>query len=299
MKLRFKISILLLANLFFISSSANAYDPVAIDKYNQSIDFSKKGLHKEALFALEEAIEIDPKFIDAYFNMGTIYEHLKFYDAALEVFEKIVSFNKKDYESIYKIAMLYYKKNEPAKALAYLFLVPKDVKEFNKCEKLYKDVLSILDKKGTPKKEPNLVEVSNKEKYGKKEKNKIYKGFEGPTGIVQDSKGNTYVANYLNDRIVKIDQNAKRAVFFEGFPINGPISITIDKSDNIYVANYISSDIVKISPNAEPEVILKEVEKPYFVYVNKNKNLLYISEQENNTVIKLNLSSFNYTQSKN
>ncbi len=289
MKLNFKISLILLASLFFINSSANAYDPVAITKYNQSIDFSKKGLHKEALFALEEAIEIDPKFIDAYFNMGIIYEHLKFYDAALEVYEKLISFNKNDYESIYKIAMLYYKKNKPAKALAYLFLVPKDVKEFNKCEKLYKDVLGILDKKEKPADKPKIIIEAG----SKTEKNKIYEGFEGPTGIVQDTSGNTYVANYLNDKIVKIDKNGKRAVFFEGLPVNGPISITIDKYDNIYVANYISSDIIKLSPSAESEVVLKDIEKPYFVYVNKNKNLLYISEQKNNTVIKLNLNNLN------
>ncbi len=285
MKLSIQISLIVLANLFFISSSANAYTPDAINKYNQAIDFSKKGMHKEAILALEEAVKVDPNLTDAYFNMAVIYEHLKLNDAALEVYKKIVNINKKDYESIYKVALLYYKKKQPAKALAYLFLMPKDVKEFSKCKSLYKDILGLLDKQAKPTNESKIVDISNKN-----EKNKVYKGFEGPTGITQDSLGNVYVASYLTDTIIKINKNGERTVFMEGQPINGPISITIDKQDNIYVANYISSDIVKISQDGQSKIVLQDVQKPYFVYVNKNRNLLYVSEQRDNTVIRLNLS---------
>ena len=91
----------------------------------------------------------------------------------------------------------------------------------------------------------------------------------------------------LLDSIKRISKDKKVSTFVKNPIINGPIGLAIDKFDNIYVANFENNNILKISPNGRIHIFMEKVYKPYYLYI--HDETLYISEQNNNIVIKYKL----------
>ena len=46
-------------------------------QYNQGIEYYKVGTYDKAAECFKNATELDPNFIDAYFNLGSLMEYLK------------------------------------------------------------------------------------------------------------------------------------------------------------------------------------------------------------------------------
>ena len=67
-----------------------------------------------------------------------------------------------------------------------------------------------------------------------------------PEGVVLDSAGNVYVANYRDTNIIKITPQGQSSVFFTA--ASHLFSVAVDASDNVYVANFNTQSISKISP---------------------------------------------------
>ena len=72
--------------------------------YNKGIDYYQLGQFEESANCFKKAIELDPNYIDAYYNLGSILEYLKQDEAALAVFKQIILRKPEDYESVYKAA---------------------------------------------------------------------------------------------------------------------------------------------------------------------------------------------------
>ena len=102
------ITLCLLANTGFAlcAEPVMPYEPKTEAKleYNQGIDFYKIGQYDRAMASFRQAINIDPNYIDAYYNLGSILEYLKQDEAALAVFKQIIVRKPDDYESVYKAA---------------------------------------------------------------------------------------------------------------------------------------------------------------------------------------------------
>lgn len=74
--------------------------------------------------------------------------------------------------------------------------------------------------------------------------------FNGPNGLAIDAPGNLYVADYLNQRIRKIDLSTNMVSTFAGTSLgfqngnvgvaqlNQPLNIAFDKNGNMYVADF-------------------------------------------------------------
>ena len=95
-------------------------------QYNKGIDYYQLGQFEEAASCFKKATELDPNYIDAYYNLGSILEYLKQDEAALAVFKQIILRKPDDYESVYKAAELSKKLGEYDKAKMYLTLIPQD-----------------------------------------------------------------------------------------------------------------------------------------------------------------------------
>ena len=67
-----------------------------------------------------------------------------------------------------------------------------------------------------------------------------------PQGIVFDSVGNLYIANYGNNNILKVDTASNVSVFATSALFNLPFGITIDTAGNFYVTNFGNNTISKI-----------------------------------------------------
>lgn len=136
--------------------------------------------------------------------------------------------------------------------------------------------------------ETTIKNVNNIIKPVKNEYFGIIHTFAAPTGITRDLNNNTFVASFAENTIYKITPQNKISVFLKHQQINGPIGLACDSKNNIYVANYNNNTIIKIAPNTEIDVFAKDIERPYYLTI--AGDILYVSEQATNTVMKYDLN---------
>lgn len=279
-----------LALAFLRANASFAYDPEAVKSYNQGVDFSKEGNYQEAILLFRKSITIDPSFTDAYYNLGSLYEFLGNNDKALEAYEELVKTDPSDDDTAYKVGTIYFLKNNYKKALTYLSLVSSGNSRYVESQKLMKRANLKISELNAAQKASAKAPVKVPPKVAKpvkKELSKVVlKNFNGPTGITKDFSGNLYVANYVENSIIQIAPDGKRKVLITGNPISGPIGLAADSAGNIYVASYLSNAIIKVNPQGKILSVLKGINKPYYIYIDKS-GILYISEQGTDTVIKL------------
>ncbi len=82
----------LILNSLFLISSAQWYDPDKVNKkagvvYGTAYEEAQEGKYKESIVHLNEAIKLDPKFVDVYLSRAGIYANLKNYPASVKDFE--------------------------------------------------------------------------------------------------------------------------------------------------------------------------------------------------------------------
>lgn len=280
------ITLCLLANTGFAlcAEPVMPYEPKTEAKleYNQGIDFYKIGQYDRAMASFRQAINIDPNYIDAYYNLGSILEYLKQDEAALAVFKQIIVRKPDDYESVFKAANLSNKLGQIDKAKSYLSLIPPQSAIYTRAQQLATSMST--DMQTIKADEAKAVEVA---KPKIEQTNGMYNNIASPTGITTDVNGNIYVACFADNMIYKITLDGKRIVYVKDAKINGPIGMVSDDNGNIYVSNYNSNNVVKITPNGVISVLISNVQKPYGVHI--NGDLLFVSSQGSNSVLRYKL----------
>jgi outer membrane protein OmpA-like peptidoglycan-associated protein/tetratricopeptide (TPR) repeat protein len=78
--------------IFFFSASAQ-YDVSRINKkatdaYNKALESAQDGKYNEAIASLQQAIQKDPRFIDAYLSLAGVYGETKNYTESINWYEK-------------------------------------------------------------------------------------------------------------------------------------------------------------------------------------------------------------------
>lgn len=253
----------------------------AMLQYNQGIDYYKIGQYNDAIGCFRNAIKIDPNYIDAYYNLGSVLEYLQQYDAALTVFKQIIVRKPDDYDSVYKAAWLSYKTGATQKAKLYLALIPSDSARYQDAKALASKLnFSIAQTAVKPASQPKKAFVQT---------SGMYSGLPAPTGITSDGEGNLYVAEFNTNSIVKITPDDKHIIYLKDPKISGPIGIASDGAKNLYIANYNKNNILKVSPMGEISVLISNVKKPYCLYV--SGNMLFISCQGSNSVLRYKLGT--------
>lgn len=259
-------------------------------EYNRGYDFYKIGQYDRSMAAFRRAIEIDPNYIDAYYNLGSILEYLHQDDAALAVFKQIIVRKPDDYESIYKAGNLSVKLGQYDKAKSYLALIPTSNSLYSKAQALISTIPQDEQKTETP----NLSQLGLAENSEMTDNsthisqtNGMYNNIPSPTGITTDSAGNVYIASFSDNIIYKVTPDGKQIVFIKNPQINGPIAMASDAKGNMYVSNYNSNNVVKITPTGGISVLINNVEKPYGM--NITDGMLFVSSQGTNSVLRYKL----------
>ena len=252
-------------------------------QYNKGVDMYRVGRYDEAIEAFKKAVDIDPNYIDAYYNLGSILEFIKQDDAALAVFRQIILRKPTDYEAVYKAAALSVKVGQPDQAKSYLSLIPPTSVVNSKAQQL---AASLKTDMQTIKHEQQM-KAQQSDKIS--QSNGVYENLGSPTGMVTDKSGNLYVAGFSDNAIVKISPNGERRLFVKDSRLNGPIGMECDLAGNLYVANYNANNVLKISTTGAISVLIANVQKPYCLHI--DGNLLFISAQGSNSVVRYKLQN--------
>ena len=274
-----KFLILLFSSVLTVTSAFAGNVTEAKLEYNKAIDFYKIGQYEQSMEAFRKAIDLDPDYIDAYYNLGSILEYLKQDDAALTVFKQIVVRKPTDYEAVLKAADLSTRLGQIERAKSYLALIPSESYMSMKARELAKSLDTDLQ---TIKYENAVAELPKQPST-----NGFYENIASPTGITSDKSGNLYVAGYSDNVIYRITPGGDKVVFLKDNRLNGPIGLVSDDLDNIYVANYNANNVLRIDKNGFVTILIPEIIKPYGLYV--ANGVLFISSQGENAVVRYKL----------
>ena len=199
-----------------LTTSNISYGTIATEaklQYNKGIDYYQLGQFEESANCFKKAIELDPNYIDAYYNLGSILEYLKQDEAALAVFKQIILRKPDDYESVYKAAVLSKKVGEVEKAKMYLTLIPTDTLIGNRAKQLASTMETDIPTEKAKQVEPeNYVQANPKN-----DSDGMYSNISSPTGLVTDKNGNLYVAGFSDNTIYKIGPDNKKIVYINNF----------------------------------------------------------------------------------
>ena len=248
-------------------------------QYNKGIDYYKIGQYDRSMEAFRRAIELDPEYIDAYYNLGSILEYLGQDEAALTVFKQIVVRKPTDYDAVYKAAELSNKLGQTDKAKSFLAIIPSGSYVNPKAQKLANELNTDLQ---TIKYEQNTTEQPTQP-----QNNGVYENIPSPTGITTDKSGNLFVAGFSDNVIFKITPAGNRIVFLKDKRLNGPIGIINDAEGNLYIANYNADNVLKVSSTGQVTVLIEDILKPYGVYI--SNGTLFVSSQGSNAIIRYKL----------
>ena len=277
-----KVLVILALTLFLGASAgvALAYSVEGEMAYNEGLDFYNRGEYGKAIQSFKTAVAKDPDFIDAYYNMGSLYEFLKSYQSAIAAYSKIVQLDPADKETTYKLAELYHKVNNPERALFYLSKISKDDDVFSKAQNLKTQIVTAAQKVAAKNalSTTNTALANNRTTVDK---------YSGPTGLAVDSKGVLYVASYTDNCIYKVMPNGQSQLYLKNPALGGPIGLAFDALDNLYIANYAKNNILKVNKSGQVYTFMSNITRPYYLTI-KGGNM-YVSEQGSNTVVKYKL----------
>ncbi|MGE5518348.1 MAG: OmpA family protein [Candidatus Dadabacteria bacterium] len=105
MKNRILLALFLLLSLSYTTLAQ--YDPYKVNKkaseiYERGILRAQSGNYQQALLDLNEAIEKEPKYVDAYLSIAGVYGQMKDYDQSISYYEKAFALDK-DYTYDYQL----------------------------------------------------------------------------------------------------------------------------------------------------------------------------------------------------
>ncbi len=111
------ISLLLCFGLCLVSGCANK-EKQAEKHFKKGFQYQAQGNADKALDEYRKALEVDPHYVQAYTNIGSVYLGMKDFDRAIENFKKVIELNYWDKKAHYNLGMAYLYQGEPEKAEA-------------------------------------------------------------------------------------------------------------------------------------------------------------------------------------
>lgn len=273
---------LLAASIILSTGAAIANPhPEALTKYQQAMDAYIQGNHTQAIQLFEQSSKVDPTFPDTYFNLGTLYYEQQNFAAAERAYRQAVALRPSDHESRYNLALSYEKQRKMAQAKEVLAQIPAGDKHYTGAQQK----IQLLTQQIASQGKTNTTTTTAKAPVVET----IAKDFSGPTGIAIANNGTLYVANYAKNEIEQLMPNGTKQVFAKEH-INGPVGLVYHPGrQEFFVANYLGNSIARISANGKSQTMVSNLKKPYYLNLDTVNNILYVSEQESNTVSRIRL----------
>jgi len=112
-----------------------------------------------------------------------------------------------------------------------------------------------------------------------------------PYGTVVDPSGNIYIADFLNNRIVKVNpQGAASVLSISGVSsLSHPDALALDSTGNLYIVDEENERIVEVSPSGSGSVVnlgSVSLSVPQGIAVNPSGNI-FIADTGNNRIVEV------------
>ncbi len=95
-------SILLISSSLFAQYDVSKINKKAVEAYNKGIEKAQDGKFKDAIESMQEAINRDPKYIDAYLSLAGVYGQIKNRAVSVATYEKAFAIDS-NYTSDYRL----------------------------------------------------------------------------------------------------------------------------------------------------------------------------------------------------
>lgn len=106
--------------ILFLSFSCTGKEQQAQKHFKKGFEYHNQGLLDQAIGEYQQALKLNPNYIEVYINLGAIYVDKKDYDQAIQQFKKVVELNYYNTKGHYNLGMVYVYKGDKEKAEAEL-----------------------------------------------------------------------------------------------------------------------------------------------------------------------------------
>jgi tetratricopeptide (TPR) repeat protein len=258
-------------------------DPKAFQLSQVAYHLASQKDYDTAIVYFKRSLEIEPKYKDALFNLGSIYRIQKKYTDAYVCFQQLVTINPNDQDAqMEKVITLIGLKNFTEASYEFRKISPTTAR--------YREVQKILEKAVLNQKKniaetqaPKLQETTQLYPSRSKPSGQLSwesLNFSSPTGITVDSDQNVYVANFTTDTVEKISPDgSRRTTIADAKLVSGPSDLFFDpKTGRLLVCNYKSGTIISLFEDGHSQILAKNLSKPYSFHLTDDGRLL-VSEQ--------------------
>jgi tetratricopeptide (TPR) repeat protein len=213
------------------TSFASAAAPSAGEHLNRGVDYAKQGQLDKAIAEFEEAIKLDPNYVEAHVNLGIGYAKQGMFDKAIAAYEEAIRLDPDIAEAHYNLGLAYAKQGMFDKAIPQyeeaLKLNPDDADTHWNLGAAYADQgqadKAITEYKAAIELDPNIAEVHY------------------DLGVVYYKQGELNEAAAEFEEAVKLDPNYVKA------HVNlGSAYVGLDKLDEA-IAEY--QEVIRIDPD--------------------------------------------------
>jgi serine/threonine protein kinase, bacterial len=114
-----------------------------------------------------------------------------------------------------------------------------------------------------------------------------FTGLKNPVSVAVDSSGALYVADYRNNRVLKLPagSTSQQVLPFTGLSL--PSGVAVDSAGGLYVTDYDNNRVVKLPAGSSRQAVLPfDLNHPEGVAVD-SAGTLYVADTRNNRVLKL------------
>ena len=278
--------ILVLFLLLFLALPAYSDDiEDATLLYNEAIDLYGQDNIEKSIELFKKAIELNPKFYEARYNLAQILMSREENEEALKTLKEILTLKPNDSETLYNIGRIQYKRGYLSDSYKHLNKIAQNAPQYDSAKILINKIERRQHELDLEAKISEHKPIADTQ--GKAVASELVE-IAAPSGIAIDNRGNIYSASFSENAIYKISIYGQKSSYVRSNLIKGPVGLAMDKENNLYVANYSANTIVKITPNAAVS-IFANVSKPYCITYDNEHNRIYVTEQNSNKLIKFDL----------